>query len=97
MCPVQTHDGAQAYTYDDASRIATVGSYSYTYRGLENKRVIVYNSANVNAPSATFNLYAPDERRMGGYTFNGMGAPRGTVTPQQFTNYLYLGNKTLSF
>jgi hypothetical protein len=92
-----TNDGSQAYTCDEANRIKTVGSYLYSYSGLDNKRLIVYNYNNPSIPSATFNLYGPDGKRLGWYTFKGASGGWGTVTQQGYANYFYLGNKALSF
>ena len=89
-----TNDGTQGYTYDEANRLLTVGAYSYTYSGLENKRIIVYGAT--ASPTATFNLYAPDGKRLGWYKF-GTTNNWTSATSQGFANYLYLGNKPLNY
>ena len=89
------NDGTQAYTFDEANRLKTVGPYSYTYSGLENKRVIVYNSGGA-APAATFNLYSPDGKRMGSYGFSTTNS-WATANAGGFQNLLYLGNKALTY
>ena len=89
------NDGTQAYTFDEANRLKTAGSYNYTYSGLENKRVIAYNG-NGSTPSATINLYSPDGKRLGHYGFwssNGWSKTNNG----SFQNFLYLGNKALTY
>ena len=89
------NDGTQAYTFDEANRLKTAGNYFYTYSGLENKRVIAYN-ANGSRPSATINLYGPDGKRLGYYGFSSTNGWT-TTTAGSFQNFLYLGNKALSY
>ena len=91
------NDGTQAYTYDEANRLKTAGgSYLYAYSGLENKRILVYNNTNAATPSVTLNLYSPDGKRLGYYTFQG-NSGWTTVTAGALQKFLYLGNKALTY
>ena len=91
------NDGTQAYTYDEANRLKTAGgSYLYSYSGLENKRILVYNNTNAATPSVTLNLYSPDGKRLGYYTFQG-NSGWTTVTAGALQKFLYLGNKALTY
>ena len=91
------NDGTQAYSYDEANRLKTAGNYYYTYSGLENKRVIAYDNTHPTTPGATINLYGPDGKRLGYYRFGGANSGWTTTTPGPFQNFLYLGNKALSY
>ena len=90
------NDGTQAYSYDEANRLKTAGNYFYTYSGLENKRVIAYDNTHPTTPGATINLYGPDGKRLGYYGFSSTNGWT-TTTAGSFQNFLYLGNKALTY
>ena len=64
--------------------------------GLENKRVIAYSTTVPATPVGTINLYSPDGKRMGYYRFSSTNGWT-TTTALGFQNFLYLGNKALTY
>ena len=75
-------DGTQAYTFDEANRLKTAGSYFYTYSGLENKRVITYD--NTIEPDRLTNRIRPESK-------DGVSTAFGAYRPSGSCSATYSG------